>query len=110
MPLEQRYVWRVASALLWAFADMDTLTVEVDRQTLSLEDRRRLLEMVRNRPLQFCLFLSALFGQKAMEVVMLSAIKNSRAVAVRSGGREAVVKSSGHTLWPPRIRAEKGPL
>ena len=60
-----------------AFADMDTLTVEMDRQTLSLEDRR-LLEMVRNRPLQFCLFLSTLFGQKAMEVLMLSAIKTSR--------------------------------
>jgi len=44
LPLERRYVWRVASALQWAFADMDTLTVDVDRQTLSLEDRRRLLD------------------------------------------------------------------
>ena len=88
LPLEKRYVWRVASALQWAFADMDTLTVEADRQTLSLEDRRRLLEMVRNRPLQFCLFLSTLFGQKAMEVLMLSAIKTSRAVAAHQGGQE----------------------
>jgi hypothetical protein len=88
MPLEKRYVWRVASALQWAFADMDTLTVEVDRQTLSMEDRRRLLELVKHRPLQFCLFLSTLFGQKAMEVLMLSAIKNARTVAGQSGGPE----------------------
>jgi hypothetical protein len=80
LPVEKRYVWRVASALQWAFADMDSLPVEVDRQTLSQEDRRRLLEMVRHRPLQFCLFLSTLFGQKAMEVLMLSAIKTSRDV------------------------------
>lgn len=30
------------------------------------------------------LFLSALFGQKQMELLMLSAIKNSRAVAAQS--------------------------
>jgi hypothetical protein len=47
------------------------------------------LEMVKHRPLQFCLFLSTLFGQKAMEVLMFSAIKNSRAVAGQSGGPEA---------------------
>jgi len=40
-PLEKRYVWRVASALKWAFADFDTVTVEADRQTLSPEDRKR---------------------------------------------------------------------
>jgi len=69
-----------------AFADMDTLTVEMDRQTLSLEDRRRLLELVKHRPLQFCLFLSTLFGQKHMELLMLSAIKNSRTIAARPEG------------------------
>src|SRR5215831_110499 len=44
LPLEQRYVWRVASALKWAFADLETVSVEVDRQTLSPEDRKRLIE------------------------------------------------------------------
>ena len=81
LPLEKRYVWRVASALKWAFADMDTLTVEADRQTLSIEDRRRLLELLKHRPLQFCLFLSVLFGQKQMELLMISAIRNARIVA-----------------------------
>jgi hypothetical protein len=88
LPLENRYVWRVASALQWAFADMDTLTVEVDRQTLSLKDRRRLLELVKHRPLQFCLFLSTLFGQKQMELLMISAIRNARVFAAQSAGAE----------------------
>jgi len=55
LPLEKRYVWRVASALKWAFADFDSLTVEADRQTMSAEDRQQLVDLVRNRPLQFCL-------------------------------------------------------
>jgi hypothetical protein len=78
LPLERRYVWRVASALKWAFADLETLNVRADRDTLSLEDRSRLINLVKHRPLQFCLFLSALFGQKEMEHLMLSAIKQSR--------------------------------
>jgi hypothetical protein len=80
LPVEKRYVWRVASALKWAFADFDTLTVEADRQTISPEDRKQLMDLLKHRPLQFCLFLSALFGQKQMEILMVSALKNSRAI------------------------------
>lgn len=47
LPLEKRYVWRVASALRWAF-------------------------------------VSTLFGQKQMELMMLSAIKNTRAMVAES--------------------------
>lgn len=57
----------VASALKWAFADLETLNAEADRQTLSPEDRKRLIELLKHRPLQFCLFLNALFGEKQME-------------------------------------------
>jgi len=32
LPLEERYVWRVASALKWAFADLETLSIEADRK------------------------------------------------------------------------------
>jgi hypothetical protein len=67
-------------------ADLETLSVEADRQTPSAEDRERLIELLQHRPLQFCLFLSALFGQKQMELLMLSAIKNARMVAAQSGG------------------------
>jgi hypothetical protein len=86
LPLEERYVWRVASALKWAFADLETLNVEVDRETIRSEDRQRLIELLKNRPLQFCLFLSALFGEKQMELMMISALRNVRAVAVQSVG------------------------
>jgi len=86
LPLENRYVWRVASALKWAFADLETLNVEVDRQTLSTEDRQRLLELLKHRPLQFCLFLSALLGQRQMELLMISAIRNARVVAAQTEG------------------------
>ena len=78
IPLEKRYVWRVASALKWAFVDSETMNVEADRKTMSHEDRDRLLELLKHRPLQFCLFLSALLGQKEMELLMISAIKNAR--------------------------------
>jgi hypothetical protein len=88
LPLEERYVWRVASALKWAFADLETLSVEADRQTLSPEDRERLIELLQHRPLQFCLFLSALLGQKQMEMLMISAIKNARVVAAQSAEQE----------------------
>src|ERR1039457_2726223 len=34
LPVEKRYVWRVASALKWGFADFDNLGVDAARQTL----------------------------------------------------------------------------
>ena len=41
-------------------------------------------DLLKQRPLQFCLFLSALFGEKEMELLMISAIRNARAVAAQS--------------------------
>jgi hypothetical protein len=38
LPLEKRYVWRIASALKWAFADCDDMNVDADRRTMSVED------------------------------------------------------------------------
>jgi hypothetical protein len=78
LPLEKRYVWRVASALKWAFADLETASVEADCQTLSEADQGRLVEVLKLRPLQFCLFLSALIGPDQMEELMLEAIRTAR--------------------------------
>ena len=86
LPLEDRYVWRVASALKWAFADLETLNVEVDRETILKEDRKRLIELLQHRPLQFCLFLSALFGEKQMEILMTSAIRTAKTVGAQLAG------------------------
>src|SRR5690242_5855160 len=77
LPLEQRYTWRVASALKWAFADFDNLCVEIDRDTLSPEDREKVLEVLRHRPIQFCIFLKALLGKEEMQRMMLQGIKTA---------------------------------
>ncbi|MGD1096012.1 MAG: hypothetical protein ABSB35_28970 [Bryobacteraceae bacterium] len=70
LPLEKRYVWRVASALKWACADLETVNVTVDRQTLSAEDLDKVFELLRLRPMQLCMFLKALLGEEAMERLM----------------------------------------
>jgi hypothetical protein len=61
------------------------MNVEADRQTLSPDDQKRLLEDLRLRPLQFCLFLSALIRQKPMEKLLVEAIKTTRSVAGQGG-------------------------
>jgi hypothetical protein len=57
------------------------MNVEADRQTLSAADQERLLEELRLRPLQFCLFLSALIGPNHMAKMMVEAIKTARSMA-----------------------------
>lgn len=62
LPLEKRYVWRITSALKWAFADFDSETVRLDRETLSPEDLAKLARQLQFRPYQFSKFLDVLFG------------------------------------------------
>ena len=78
LPLELRYIWRVASALKWAFADFDTVNVRADVDTLSDEDLAKVLKMLDVRPLPFCLFLRALVGPVRMGQMMVEAIKTAR--------------------------------
>jgi hypothetical protein len=73
--LEERYVWRVASALKWAFADLDDLSVSADKDTLTPEDFARVRDLLKLRPIQFCLFLKALVGTEEMLRMMVEAIK-----------------------------------
>ncbi len=81
LPLEKRYVWRVASALKWGFADFDTEPVIADRDTLSPEDCAKVIDLLKFRPMQFCMFLKALVGPEEMKNMMLKAIS----VAGRAG-------------------------
>jgi hypothetical protein len=74
LPLENLYIWRVASALKWAFADCETENVTADRATLSPKDLGRVMELLKLRPMQFCLFLTALVGQEEMQRMMVQAI------------------------------------
>lgn len=78
LPLEKRYVWRVASALKWGFADSDDVNVRVDKETLTPEDFAKVLELLQYRPLQFCLFLKALVGTEEMQRMMAKAIRTAQ--------------------------------
>jgi hypothetical protein len=80
LPLEDRYIWRVLSALKWAFADLETMNVGVDRRTLTPDDRQRVIELLKQRPIQFCLFLRALIGADGMERMMMHAISVAKQV------------------------------
>lgn len=78
LPLEKRYVWRVASALKWAFADFDDLSVDADKQTITAEDFSKVMDLLKLRPMQFCLFLKALVGVAEMQRMMVQAITVAR--------------------------------
>jgi hypothetical protein len=80
LPLEKRYVWRVVSALKWAFADLETESVNADLETLSSEDLARVMELLRLRPMQFCIFLRALVGAEEMQRMMIEAIRVAKEV------------------------------
>ena len=74
LPLEKRYIWRIASALKWGFADFDEVSVSVDRQTLSPDDLAEVKALVQLRHIQFCFFLKELVGTKEMERLMTEGV------------------------------------
>ena len=75
LPLEERYVWRVMSALKWAFCDLDTENAIADLHTLSEEELRKVVEPLSLRAIQFCLFVNALIGEDATERIMQHAVR-----------------------------------
>lgn len=79
MTLEDRYVWRVMSALKWAFCDLETESVIADVRTISQEDAEKLTERLRLRTLQFCIFASAMLGQNAGEQLILQELRSAKA-------------------------------
>jgi len=78
LPLEDRYVWRVASAMKWAFADCDGESAEADRDTMSPVELAKVRELLSLRPAQFCIILKALFGEREMLRMMMSGIEMAR--------------------------------
>jgi len=73
----------------WAFADFENLNVVGDRRTLSQEDLDKLVEPARVRPLQFCMFLAALFGEDRMEKLITSSVQQVK--ALRENRRTSLV-------------------
>jgi hypothetical protein len=74
LPLEQRYVWRVVSALKWAFCDLDTDSVAADVATLSEQELKTVAEPLALRAMQFSLFVKALVGETAAREIMVRAL------------------------------------
>jgi hypothetical protein len=86
LPLEERYVWRVISALKWAFCDLDTENAIVDLHTLSEEDLKKVVEPLSLRAIQFCLFASALIGEEATERIMQHAVRCAKESSLPASG------------------------
>jgi len=78
LPLEERYVWRVVSALKWAFCDLDTETAMADLHTLSETDLKKVVEPLSLRAIQFCMFFNALLGEEPTERIMQHALRCSK--------------------------------
>ena len=81
VPLENRYILRVASALKWGLADCESMSVEADRQTLTPENFAKVTELLKFRPMQLALVLKVLVGEEEMVRMMIEAI----GVAKRTG-------------------------
>ena len=75
LPLEERYVWRVVSALKWAFCDLETESAVADVRTLPEKDFKKVVEPLTLRAIQFCLFFNALIGEDATERIMQHALR-----------------------------------
>ena len=86
LPLEERYVWRVISALKWAFCDLDTENAIADVRTLSEEDLKKVVEPLSFRAIQFCLFVNALVGEDATERIMQHAVKCAKESSAPASG------------------------
>ena len=74
LPLEKRYVWRVASALKWGLADCESMSVEADRQTLTPADFAKVMDLLKFRPMQLALVLKVLVGVEDMQRMMVEAV------------------------------------
>jgi hypothetical protein len=75
LPLEERYVWRVVSALKWAFCDLDTESAIADLHTLSEADLKKVVEPLSLRAIQFCMFVNSLIGEDATERIVQHALR-----------------------------------
>ena len=62
LPLEDRYVWRIASALKWALVDFNPSSLRADIKSLPPADLAKVRQLVRNRAMQFRLFLAELYS------------------------------------------------
>jgi len=99
LPLEKRYLWRIVSALVWAFWDFDDVSVVADKEALSSHELEKVVELVNPRPLQFCMFSSALFGFQNMEKIMAGAVAGAKKVNVSPWVKYPGLQLEQRYLW-----------
>jgi hypothetical protein len=87
LPLEERYVWRVTSALKWAFCDLETESLIADLRTLSVADLKRLVDPLQIRTIQFSIFILTMLGSEAGEKLILHALNSAKA-SLETGSSE----------------------
>jgi len=63
------------------------LNVAADRRTLGQEDLDKLVDLLKIRPLQFCLFFAALFGEEKMEKLMSLSVQRVKTLHENRGKR-----------------------
>ena len=68
------YCWTPNGGATTTVADCDDLSIEADQRALTPEDFARVRELLKLRPMQFCIFLRALFGDEEMQRMMVEAI------------------------------------
>jgi len=56
------------------------MNLVADQQTLSAEDLAKVRELVKVRPIQFCMFIKALFGAEEMQQIMIHAISVAKQI------------------------------
>jgi hypothetical protein len=74
LPLERRYLWRIASSLKQAFVDFDKASVRFDLTSMNAADFDYIVGLIERRPVQFAMLLRTIFGAEEMERMLLEAI------------------------------------
>jgi hypothetical protein len=55
--------------------------VDADKRTLTPEDFAKVMDLLKLRPMQFCIYLKALVGADEMQRMMVEAVKVARQVS-----------------------------
>jgi hypothetical protein len=75
LDLKDRYIWRIASALQWAFADFDSETARLDWSCISEDQRKQVSAAFQFRLVQMALLVKALYGPDELNQQIQTSIK-----------------------------------
>jgi hypothetical protein len=64
------------AGVVYRFALASYVFKRFARRTLGQEDLETLVELLRIRPIQFCMFLAALFGEEQMETIISASVQH----------------------------------